>query len=97
MQPKQIIQQQNQITPERFKELCLISTCFNDEETKQINDLINCLFNPELNTLNNIATVTQYVTGGLEYDDFKSKSDLSFIIFITLNLKRSYLFWLFLS
>ena len=74
MQPKCI--SKIHITAERFKEICLNDD--NKENSKLLDELLKDFFDPEVKlnlTFNDSSQIINYISGGLDFEDFKTKSN----------------------
>ena len=75
-----------QLTSSRFKEIC-----FNNdkkEDVKLLEEFLKDFFNPDIklniNGVNHPSNIIYYICGGLDFEDFKAKSNIIQMLFNSL-------------
>jgi hypothetical protein len=73
-----------QLASSKFKEICL-NEDKNQENVKLLEEFLKDFFNPDIklniNGVNHASNIIYYIRGGLDFEDFKTKSNLIQIFF----------------
>jgi hypothetical protein len=73
-----------QLESSKFKEICL-NDDKKQENVKLLEEFLKDFFNPDIklniNGVNNASNIIYYIRGGLDFEDFKTKSNFIQIFF----------------